>query len=684
MTLTLEAESPVQAGLFTSTSPGPGEVWKTLSSALVAPGRVRSVKVCGPRGKYSRWAERRPSKLPTKPTAALLFDTAGRAHWLGLDLDPGAAGPGATRHAADAVAALLRASGFHPFLDRSPRGGVHIWARLPSPEPVDLLNPLLRALKSWVEHRHSGVKFDLAPMTNVREGCLSLPGSPCKGGGHRELITPLREALVAVEARPRPSALQALAEALGAVLGDLRAENTAFAKSCVDMEMATVIPGGARQLRQPALDYLTAGVVGDYPGRSEARRAALLHVVWRGWSFSELRAHTESGKFPGLRDDINRPGKGGIRYLRQEWDRAFSAVEKALAERPEIDAALRFRASAHTHDFYTGGVQGGEGQHWTHRWLAAAESWAITRYSGPRLLTVLAILSGSAWLALLQDQPGSAEDKRVAELPVRGLHLVTGLIGIETVAEVLRELNETIGAPLLRVSSGAGTLRGSRYFLHQVDLETVSTATLPRCAAVEPVWTSLGLAAWRVHTILARVERATAAELVELTGLGKTAVYDAIRRLRGHDIVDVGAGGVVSLGAVDLHVLADELGANDRYAAALERVRAERAEWKELLASWNAPAAAGRSPEPVQPTPIDDEPDAEVVVDQAVVEKLLGPVPWDELLAEEPASDPFDRTGFEDQVMDLLADMLGAVPLVPADLVAVPAGVEPPPRRGSP
>lgn len=677
MILTFDAEATVQGTPPVRSNHSPGAVWKALSAALVVPGRVRSVKVCGPRGKYSRWAERRPVKLPTKPTAALLFDTAGRAHWLGLDLDPGSAGPDATRHAAAAVAALLRTAGFHPFLDHSPRGGVHIWARLASPEPVEVLNPLLRALKNWLEQHHQGVKFDLAPMTNVREGCLSLPGSPCKGGGHRELITPFHEALAAVEARPRPSAVHDLAKALGAVLGDLRAENSAFAGSCSDSDVGVAIPGGARPLPQAVLDYLTTGVLGDHAGRSEARRAALLHLVWRGWSFGDLRVRIEAGEFAGLNADINRPGKGGMRYLRQEWDRAFSAVKNALAERAETDAQPHFRASAHSRDLLHGGGPGGDRQHWTHRWLAAAEQWAVRQYSGPRLLTVLAILSGSAWLALLQDQAGNTADRRVAELPVRSLHLVTGLIGIETVAEVLRELNETIGAPLLRVSSGAGTLRGSRYFLHQVEADVPSTSTLPQCAAIEPVWTSLGLTAWRVYTVLVRVQRATAAQLVDLTGLGKSAVYDAVRRLRIHDIVDVGAGGVASPGHVDLDVLADELGASDRYAAALERVRAERAEWKEIMASWNTPAAP-RTPAPM------DELEVEVVIDQAYVEELLGPVPWDDLFDEEPESDPFDRVGFEDQVMDLLTEMLGAVPLPPADLLVGAAAAWGPRRRGSP
>jgi hypothetical protein len=50
---------------------------------------------------------------------------------------------------------------------------------------------------------------------------------------------------------------------------------------------------------------------------------------------------------------------------------------------------------------------------------------------------------------------------------------------------------------------------------------------------------------------------------------------------------------------------------------------------------------------------------------------------WNQLLADEPLVDPYERTSVEDQVVDLLEDLLGAVRVPPAELVTsrrTPAG----------
>lgn len=666
--------------------PTPEQVWKAIAPALVVPGRARAVKVCGPDGKYSRWAVRRPAKLPAAPTAALLFDRGGRAHWLGLDLDPGAAGPQRTLAAGQGVAALLRAAGFHPLLDRSPRGGVHVWARLPAPQPVEIVRPLLRALQGWLSEHHPGVKFDLAPMCNPRHGCLSLPGSPAREGGHRELVSHWDAAQQAVIARPPSQAIDRLAESLGVVLGDLTAFSVggSLAVSPGTEFSVALIPGGPRPLKQSALDYFTVGVLGPYAGRSEARRAALLHAIWQGWSLDDLRAEMDSGHFHALDADIHRRGKGGHRFLQQEWARAQTAVQEALrrprTQEPLLPAPGVFRYSAHFHDQLHGGVDGEREEasidtetsvlselNWVQRWLVTAERWAISRYEGARLLTVLVILNGIGWLALLQDDPGRA-DRRVVELPVRSLHLVCGLLGIETVAAVLRELHDAEGSPLLRVSSGAGTLRGSRYYLRAspVTAEDLQHGAI-RIDAVGPLWSVLGVGPWRVYTVLDRLGAASVAELVAAAGLGKSAVYDALRQLRAHGLVAVDQGRA-RVGPVDIQALAEALGATERYAAALARVRRERAEWKQVLASWNAPPPAESQPsaaaEDVEEAPPDHPGVAETLdVDQAEVAARTGPAAWDHVdLADlEPESDPYERASVEDRVVDLLVDMLGAV-----------------------
>lgn len=647
-------------------------VWKALATQLVAPGRTRSIKLASAAGKYSGWAVPLPAKPPTRPAAALLYDRQERARWLAIDLDPVDDDVATAFAAARALAGLLRRAGFHPFLDRSPRGGIHIWARLPHPEPLHFVMPLMQGTKKWLGRRFPGVGFDLAPMSNPSEGCLTLPGSPCKSGGHRQLITPLRDAIAAAEAIPADDAPQRLARVVDVTLGDLLAP---ILDHTPDDDQA-LVPGGRRELPPAALEYFTAGTVGAGAGISETRRSALLYALWRGWTFTNLRERVESGEFAGLSEHIHRRGKGGLRYLRQEWRRASSTVEKAL----ETRGSDSFRQSAHTHDL----LHGGASTHWTNPWLGAAERWAIEQFSGPRLLTVLAVLQGSAWLALLQDQEqrsevsppsrtsrytagAGGENGRVAELPVRSVHLVAGLIGIETIADVLRELHDTAGSPLLLVASGAGTSRGSRYYLRQLDVRDAAPEVRPE--PIEPVWAELGLTAWRVHGAVSAADGRTASELVHRTGLGKTAVYNALKTLREHGLVFGGDGQDYAVTELSPAAAGRAIGADARYAAALERVRAERQEWKDLLASWEM-AAVERIETGV---PDDVEGPAEASdVDPAAVDAVLGPVPWERILRRDPDPDPYEPISVEDQVLDLLRDVLGATPLVPEGVAGPP------------
>ena len=666
----------------TATVPSPNLVWKTLSASLVVGDRRRSVKMADDRGKYTGWAVRRPAKLPVRPTAALLFDRAGRAHWLGIDLDPAHAGPQLTLRAGLALAHLLFRAGFHPIVDRSPRGGVHVWARLPQPEPVDVVVALVRGIRHWMTANHPGVQLDLAPMANPQQGCLTLPGSPCKGGGHRELVTSLEAAVQATHTRPDPAAVDNLAAALRVVPGHLPHDGvrTSSGGRIQDEDLA-LIPGGPRPLPGSTLGYFTIGQLSGFNGPSEARYSGLLSAVWRGWSFSDIRRRVEDGSLPALHADIQRPGKGGMRFLSQEWKRAADAVRRAIAVRQGLSASL-FHQNEHLHAALHGGgvVRTGEGQvqftlklssernqppcHWTSRWLEAAEKWAQEHYTGQRFLTVVAVLHGAAWLALIQDGPGSEWGERVAEMPVRSLHLVTGFIGIATIADVLNELHEAQGSPLLRVWSGRGQLRGSRYYLTKVES---GEGRGVRVDPLSPIWGSLGLAAWRVYSALERLGESSMAALVAASGLAKSAVYNAVRVLIEHGLL-IRESGRVALGARSIRDVAGDVGAIEEYAAVLEQVRVERAEWKQLHASWAAAAALREFVEPDQMV----GPSEARFVDQAVVEARLGPVPWEELVAREPDDDPYAPT-VEDQVLDLLENMLGAVRAAPPDVERVPA-----------
>ncbi|HET6285831.1 MAG TPA: helix-turn-helix transcriptional regulator [Amycolatopsis sp.] len=644
------------------------QVWRDLAPLLIAPGRIRAVKTASASGKYPHYPIPLTTKLPGQPTAALLFDHDQRAHWLGVDLDPQAGDTAATLAAAAAVADLMADAGGRPILDRSPRGGVHVWARLPHPEPVDVVAPLVAGLRNWVTARFAGVKVDTMPMANTRHGCLSLPGSPCRGGGYRQLITPLHAALAAARTKPADGVVYRLATLLGVTTGDLFAPTAP--ETIPDEEAA--IPGGPQPLPDRALDYLRSGVLAEHPTRSEARWSALLMAAWRGWSLSDIREHLDAGQFEGLSNDIHRPHKTGHRFLNQEWKRVLTTVRHAQDTHSEMSSANLVRQSVHTHDLLHRGAQG----HWTNRWLQAAEVWALEHYVGARLLTVLAVLSGTAWLALLQDNedrltfgrigrytPGAGVDSRVAELPVRSLHLVSGLIGIDTIADVLRDLNDTAGSPLLLVDSGAGTSRGSRYYLHQPASEPGCERHAGRANPLDPVWSELGLAAWWIYVLLRDQNNPhNAAQLARMSGLGRSAVYGALRTLREHELVTSAEPGRYRTSSTDPAEVGRRIGADKRYASALQRIRTERQAWKQILASW-ALAADQRASDAAPPDTAG--PSETLDVNEAEVENIIGPAPWSVLLAKEPPFDLLELPTVEDRAIQLLEDLLGAQRLGP-------------------
>lgn len=301
-------------------------IWTALAGSLVVPGRRYQVKQVSTGRKYSRRPVRRPLNLPSRPTAALLFDGDGLAHWLGCDLDVGAASSEEVLAAGRLVESVLFSAGFGPFMDMSPRGGVHVWARLNAPEAKAVVLAVLRGIQSLVASRFPQVKLDLAPMSNLKEGCLSLPGSPCVGGGWRRLADGLDRAVAAVQHRPGPEALNRLADLLDVQFGRWDVVDNML----VDDGDQPVLPGPAKPLPTHTLAYLRDGEIAPHAGQSEARRSALLTMIWHRWTLAMTQQEIDAGNFTGLASDISRPGKGGHRYLAQEWCRARTAVLTAL------------------------------------------------------------------------------------------------------------------------------------------------------------------------------------------------------------------------------------------------------------------------------------------------------------------------------------------------------------------
>ncbi len=159
------------------------------------------------------------------------------------------------------------------------------------------IQPLLRQLQARLP------SLDPKPMQNPKEGCISVPGTPCAGGGHRILDGTLIDAVNALTERSDPTLLPALYALLG-TLPDAPRTPTSVAGS----GLSTIGSGEHERIAEdlrwskpmPAdvSTFLSTGALARTTWRSpsEARMSAVLNAVLRGYSYAQIRAHSRPGE----------------------------------------------------------------------------------------------------------------------------------------------------------------------------------------------------------------------------------------------------------------------------------------------------------------------------------------------------------------------------------------------------
>ena len=189
--------------------PDPAATWKALAHLIAARPNIR---VWDPTtNKFDRTSDL-TSRLPRVPAAALLYQH-NRTHILVLDFDTKRHG----QHAVDAdfarALSWITDAGGVAVTDQSTSGGRHIIVPLAIGTTATLaeIMPLMRLLEARLP------SLDKTPMTNPKTGCITVPGSPCREGGHRILDGPLAAAIDAFTTRSDPGLLPRLNVLLGAL-----------------------------------------------------------------------------------------------------------------------------------------------------------------------------------------------------------------------------------------------------------------------------------------------------------------------------------------------------------------------------------------------------------------------------------------------------------------------------------
>ena len=599
------------------------------------------------------FTEARPltTKRPPVPAAVPLF-VRGRARVLALDFDAKTRGVDAVR--ADVARALgwLDECGGRAVVDTSTSGGAHVLVPLAPglSVGVDDVRPLLSLLAARLP------TLDIVPMTNPATGCITVPGAACREGGVRVLAGGLHDAIDTLTVGSDPAFLPRL----GALLGGTgtatltRAATGTSANAGVvsshgravraEVEAITaserIVGAGSSARLHPRLcrtapppaavaAFAATGRLDTtrWPSRSEARQSVITHAVLAGDTAAVITDRVLTGDgWAGMRGAYEHYRTPAAAIAR-DCARALSWAASTLPD-PVRDTGHK---SKHTGGYEVGGIVDPA----TTAWLALAQRWVSSVYSGRRdRWTTHAVVQALAWGAAVGGEV--VDGVPVVALGGRSLSTAAGLLPETTVWDTLTRLRDTPGSPLLLIERGAGQ-NADRYALvpakgvEAAGGESGASAAFPPIGAVHPVWSVVGYRHRVLYdAVLAAESPMTVDALFERIRIGRSSGYETLLDLRTAGLLTVTGDGLVQRGDTDLDTLAARHGLASAIRTRTVRHRAERIVWREWL---DAHERARTAPPPPPQVTVDD---GRTPPDEGL---------WDAIMADEhryrPEHDPY-------------------------------------------
>ncbi len=460
-------------------------VFATLAPLLAA---RRSMRLWNPTTVPPRFADRAQTltrKLPDQPAAVPIY-LHGRTRLLVLDFDAKHGhSPATVDHDVEHCLTLLHACGAPTVSDRSTSGGRHILVPLAEGTtlPRTEIEPVLRALADRLP------SLDISPMLNDRTGSITPPGSRCREGGFRLLDGPLDHAAHALTVRSSvtfwPSFARLLSTNTGSGPSAARDDDRVRAGSRTSRagsrataptsdgtppddlsrvwegagDHARLRAGYRRHTPMPAV-VLAFAREGRAPqqrwrapdgrlDRSAARQSVLTAAALRGYSFTDLLAElpARGGTWTGLAAAYHRYGTQSHRALRRDWN---SACHWTSRHAPE------FLSHAHKNIKHTGGsTRATKHTGPQRRWLTAAIAWTDAQWpNSPKRWTAHAVLQALAHASTLNG--ALHRGTPTVEFGGRSLSLMAGGMPETTLWQILREIRDLPGAPILRIRAATG------------------------------------------------------------------------------------------------------------------------------------------------------------------------------------------------------------------------------------
>lgn len=555
----------------------PAAVWKALAPRLTPPGRNR-VKVFDPETKDYAKTRRISDKLPTLMAAVYLY-TKRRTTLLVFDFD--SKSHGAAQVDADFARALswLTACGARMVCDRSTNGGRHILVPLAigTTASFDEIQPLMRQLKARLP------SLDPKPMQNPKEGCISVPGTPCAGGGYRLLDGSLVDAVNALTERSDPALLPELYALLGTLPSPPPpASSPATAAHITGIGDDERLAATACWSKPMPADVAEFARVGDAlldPGPtrwrspSEARMSVVLNAVLRGYSLADIRDHSAAtGPWNGL----------GTSYRHKHGPLAEAQLARDVRRALDYTATLAAKANPPAHRKYNS-QSGGPATGPHGRWLAHALAWADREFAGsPLRWTVRDVYQALAIKAAVAGELRAGTP--IVGVGGRGLSLSAGLMAATTTFDVLRRTRDMPGAPILLVRHRIG--RDADYYALTTECpEAITPVPLERVsvADVHPAWSILGRHHRLVYELITNTGMRRPAEIYEAARISPRVGQVAIAALARCGLI-TRVGHTVEPGATTLDDIAAAHQLGEVMADRIDRYRRERAAWHAWLA----------------------------------------------------------------------------------------------------
>ena len=518
------------------------------------------------------------ARLPHAPAAVPIY-VRGKTRLLVFDLDAKHLGPDKVAADAQRILHWLNQRGARAVVDTSSSGGAHVLVPLAAAVPADQTRQLLELVAARCP------TLDQTPMLNTATGCITVPGSACKEGGHRVLAGTL-EAAVATFLVPNPaSILEDLIVFLG-VGAPLPSRKAAPPTTNATQAGDSLFlgPGDDQRLAHPfrrnslpptaASNFATHALMPAdkrWLSRSEARMSVLVHAIWRGCSLNDIRRYTRPGG----------PWAAGLGYAyhryRHQADHAL-AKDFRSAQRWISTHIGNFRPAAHKIK-PTGGHPGGA----HHRlWLAHALCWCDTMLRAQAYRwTAAAVLQALATAA-------ARAGKIVNGVPVvavggRSLSIGAGLISESSVWEVLRRLRDMPGSPIFLIQRGRG-VEADKYALVTPDVKDPDPAgpARPKVIEVHDAWSVIGLRHRRVYEVLIETGAQNVSDVAAAARISLTSAYESVAELARIGLISRGRG-AIHAGAVTLDDIAARHRTQELRAERLSAHRAARQRWRSRL-----------------------------------------------------------------------------------------------------